>query len=235
MRKFTLLPLIFLYLNSFSQNSLNKNSYSFYDSLVGVENTEIFNGPRFLDILKSTKDNHRYFNSLAFVRGYIIYNSQLYNHINLRYDLINDDVIVVSSGDKGFFDVRLIRDKVQEFGIQNHHFIKLPEDKATGFYEVGYIGAQVSLYIKHQKSTKERLNKRVPYFEFFKTSFYQLRYNGKLYKIESSRDVEAIIPDKREQIRDFHSTYAILSKSKPDAYIVKLITYLDNNLSIADD
>jgi len=66
----------------FSQD-VNKTKENIYDNIVGLENTGLFNGKRYYNAYKATPDNNNFFFSPYFVKGVVVYDNQVYTHIDM--------------------------------------------------------------------------------------------------------------------------------------------------------
>lgn len=82
-------------------------------------------------------------------RGSIKYHGNWYEVSELQYDCRND--VLVTKNLSGDFPVELIKEKVDEFNIADHHFDKLKIQTRRGeFYEKVYKG-KYTLYTQWQK------------------------------------------------------------------------------------
>ena len=69
--------------------------------------------------------NHKFYKIFEFVIGDIIYDGQPYYNIKMKYDLLEDQIIVnlfTNTGDNIF---KLLSSKLNSFTINNSEFIKL--------------------------------------------------------------------------------------------------------------
>ncbi len=223
--------LTFIGFGAFSQTNSQNNIYETYDAIVDLDNTGLYNGTEFTDPFLNTDGSYRYFNGFDYTNGSVEYNGQYYVNISLKYDLLEDNLLVRSDDNLSVFNVKMIPEFVTEFTLYNHHFVRLPETglslSGNGFFETAYIGNDLSLYIKHTKKKKDKaLNSGIQY-RFTENNFYVLKNNGKYYSVSSSKDIEKILPEKKELIRNFSKSYKALYKSNPDSYMTKLLKYLD--------
>jgi hypothetical protein len=83
------------------------------------------------------------------VKGSVKYQGNWYDLSELQYDCRND--VVVIKNHSGDLSVELIKEKVDEFNIVDHHFDKLKIQTRRGeFYEKVYSGKR-TLYVQWQK------------------------------------------------------------------------------------
>ncbi len=229
---FTFLLLAFIGFGLFAQSNSQNNIYEAYDKIVGLDNTDLYNGTEFTDPFLNTDGSFRYFNGFDYTKGSVEYAGQFYSNVSLKYDVLEDNLLVRSDDNLSVFNVQLIPEFVSEFTIYNKHFVRLTETNlnlsGNGFFEKSYLGNDLSLYIKHTKKKKDRPLKNGIQYRFTDANFYVLAYGGAYYLVGSSKHIEKILPEKEEQIRNFHKSYKALYKSNPDVYMEKLVKYLDS-------
>ena len=231
-RKLNFLLLALIGFGAFSQNNSQQNIYEAYDKIVGLDNTGLYNGTEFTDLFLNTDGTFRYFNGFDYSRGNVEYNGQYYSNVSLKYDLLEDNLLTRSEDNLSIFNVKLIPDFVKSFSIYNHDFVKLENTnlsiEANGFFEIGYLGNEVSLYIKRTKKKKDKPLKTGVQYRFSDENFYVLKTNGNFYVVGKTKDVWKILPQNEEKIRQFYKSYKALSKSNPDSFMVKLVQNLND-------
>ncbi len=229
--KFTFPLFAFIGLGAFSQDNSQNKIYETYDKIVGLDNTGLYNGTEFTDPFLNTDGSFRYFNGFDYTKGSLKYNGQYYTNVSLKYDLLDDNLLVRSDDNLSIFNVKLIPEFLSEFSIYNKHFIRLTATNLSlsgnGFFEKAYPGKDLSLYIKHTKKKKDKPLKSGIQYSFKEANFYVLQNEGVYYLVDSSKDIEKILPLQKEHIRNFHKTYKSLSKTDFDTYMTKLVKYLD--------
>lgn len=226
-----ILVFLLIGLNSMSQIVSENNLFKTFDNIVGLENTGLYNGTEFQDPFLNTDGTFRYFNQFNFAKGNITYDNQFYPDVLLKYDLLDDNVITRSDDNLSLFQIKLIPEKISEFSIYGRDFIRLSNvddpNYGHGFFEKGFIGNQVSLYIKHiKKKGESALNTGIQY-NFKSNNFYILKYNNSYYDADSIKDLMKALPKMEKQIRDFHKRFRTLYNSNRDVFIVNLVKYLD--------
>ncbi len=231
-RKLNFLLLAFIGFGAFSQTNSKKNIYEAYDKIVGLDNTGLYNGTEFTDLFLNTDGTFRYFNGFDYSKGSVEYNGQYYSNVSLNYDLLEDNLLTRSDDNLSIFNVKLIPDFVKSFSIYNRDFVKLQHTNLSiagnGFFEIGYLGNEVSLYIKRTKKKKDKPLKTGVQYRFSEENFYVLETNGNFYVVGKAKDVWKILPEKEDKIRQFYKSYKTLSKSNPDGFMIKLVQYLND-------
>ncbi len=196
-----------------------------------MDNTGLYNGTEFNDPFLNTDGTYRYFNGFDYTKGFLEYNGQQYANVSLKYDLLEDNLLTRSNDNLSIFNVKLIPEFVNSFSIYNHNFVRLDNTNlniaGNGFFEVGHLGNEISLYIKRAKRKKDKPLKTGVQYKFSENTSYVLKHNGVYNVVGKAKDVWEIIPEKEAQIREFSKTYKTISKSNPDSFMIKLIQYLD--------
>ncbi len=236
LKEFSIFGLIYFLsiLLSYSQNQY----FTLFDSITGIETSGLYNGTRYYELYKNTKDNSLYFKSPDFVDGSVIYDNEPYFNKKLKFNINEDILICKLEGDKSFFYLRLISEKVKQFTLEAHKFVRLKNDEvlepvyANGFFEYAYSGEKLTLYIKHHKSKKEVMNIKKVTLKFIVKNTYFLYYKNKYYKIESAKSIKKILPEMDTEIRSFFKANKLLLVTDVDVFMAKLISYLDRNLVV---
>ena len=222
---------VFIGINAFSQANSQDKIYETYDAIVGLENTGLYNGTEFTDLFLNTDGTYRYFNGFDYTKGSVTYNGQYYVNVLLKYDLLEDNLLTRSDDNLSIFNVKLIPEFVASFSIYNKKFVRLSDTESAlsenGFFEVAYLGNNLKLYIKHSKKKKDKaLNNGVQY-KFSEDNFYVLKTNGSYSEVRSIKDIRKLLPEKNDEIRDFHKSYKSLYKLNLDSFMTNLVKQLD--------
>jgi len=221
----------------FSQNEVTKERYyKVYDSIVGNENLDLLNGKVFIDYFKSNKEEYRFFKSFNYLKGSVISKQQPFYNLSLKYDLLEDQLILKPNSDTNFLDIKLISENISRFTIDNHEFINVNDNNSlndlelNGFLELIYKGTHFNLYNKHSKIVKEKIKANKTYSTFKKYSTYLLEYNSVFYEIKSKKSFRNVFPDTEIIINNYYKKNPRLLKSNPSQFYKSLSVQLDNQL-----
>lgn len=210
------------------QTSSLDRIYRTYDQLVGLDNTGLYNGTEFTDMYLNTDGTFRYLDGFDYTKGSVVYNGQYYVDVLLKYDILEDQLLTKSNDNLGIFNVKLITEFVSEFTLKDRHFVKITEFGEKEFFEWGYKGNAINLYIKHKKTKRKKVIKSGIQYSFKPVNFYLIEYNGKYSKIETIGNVRREFPDIKPQINDFYHSFKSLYKEDRDIFMKKLASYMDN-------
>ncbi len=233
--KFFIFLLFFQIVHSQS-DSYSKPYYLAFDSIVGHDYTPLYNGVRFIDSYRTSKTNHRYFESYDFIKGDIFFDNQPFYNLNLKYDLYKDVLISQLEGDKSFFVLELNTSKLASFTLDERHFVNIFNDSLSqlginGFLEEKYTGNHISFYVKHTKDKKERINRKQVVHVFNLKKIYVLKFRNNFFIVGSKRDFKNVFPNDMKTINYFYKNYKILLKTDPTTFTENLIKALDSKLS----
>ncbi|WP_298262626.1 hypothetical protein [uncultured Lutibacter sp.] len=219
-------------------NELTKeSSYKWFDKVIGVGNTGLYNGIQYERKFNPLHNDHEYYLSSEFLIGDIIYNGQPYYDILLKYDIYNDDLIVKLPSYTSFNIIKLIKQHVKSFSINNNNkFVNIKASNSSvenvvGFYEVIFDDGNIKMYKKHQKSLKKHLEKSYVYDAFKNKEEYFLFYNNTYYKIKSKRNFFKILPNLKKNINSYYNSYYKLKREDYDVFLLNFSKYLSEILT----
>lgn len=219
----TLLISYFFFQLSYGQlKNQEKESYLWFDEVLGPENVNLYNGLNYIEKYKTKNGNHKFFNSEnTLPNSLIIYEGQPYYNVKIKYDSFEDQVLVVSNN-----VVQLTREHVSSFTINENRFVYL--DTASqdtrfipGFYEILTETPSYTLYKKHRKKPIKRIDQNTNYFEFFDDNQYYVHYLDAYHKIKTKRDLLKIFTEFKKEIK---------ANSKKISHKLDLESYLLNTL-----
>lgn len=237
MKNFPSFLLIIITLSFVFPVQSQSNYYKAYDSIIGYNQTNLYNGLRYVDTYMATPDNHKFFDKHTFVPSEIRYDGQSYYDVNLKYDLLTDVVVLQPSGEKSFLSIELLKNVVDYFKMGNHEFYNLTDEVATsdlkfsGFFELLYSGTSVKLYSKHVKEVSERYKNRKINYIFNKSTYFFVEHNQQFYQVDSKKDFTRLFPNKEAQISTLYDDYKLLIKNNPTEFMKRLAAILDQSSS----
>lgn len=216
-------------------NSIKENSkdYQVYDSFIAYENSNVFNGLEYVDQYRSLRvENHKFYSSSDYLNGFVVYNNQPYFNVKMKYDLLND-LVVLEFVNKKVANLSLNSSLVSQFVLKNDKFFRLPETEVlmpfygNGFFKEGYKGIDCALYVKYKKSKMEKLKNNKVYYTFKDHEVFVLFYKKKYYRINSKKDIVAAIPEREKEILSYYKSNKLLYKKGKYQFLVKLLTKLN--------
>ncbi len=222
-----------------SQNTISlKDNYLWFDKQVGIENTGLFNGLRYDEEFRMENDNHKFYKTLEFLNGDIIYDRQPYYDIQMKYDLYEDQIIVNLITKSGNNILKLLNSKINSFAINGSEFIKLSNSSIinsneiiSGVYETLFNSPNFTLYKKNKKKAKKIITKKYLYYTLKDHSQYYYYQNKNYYLIKSKKDWIKIFPNKKKEIQTFYNKNKLLIQSNNDLFLKQLSLKLSNSIA----
>lgn len=207
------------------------NYFSAFDTSVNSQNTGLYNGIVYYDNIGLSSEKHRFFETSDFVNGSILYDGQTYYDIPIKYDVYSDIVLVKLKN--GFNEVILqpVKDKVEEFSIGSSPFIKIQatigkRESLFGFYENLLSNSFFTLYKKHKKLKKKRLDESVVYFDFLDKYEYVLLYKSAYYPVKGKGSISKVFPEFKKEINTFYKENSSIKKTDPDGFMISVLNHV---------
>lgn len=207
--------------------------YNYFDKEVGVENTGLYQGVMYMEKYRTINELTQFFKSGDFQSGSVCYEGQCYYDLDLKYDVYEDQVLLKLISKAGGGTLKLFKDKIDNFNIGEHHFIKIerqdaPNLNAFGFYEVAYQSDRLTLYSKYSKKSFERKDRKSLYYEFPDGhTEHVLLYAGNYHIVNSKKDNVLVFPELKKEIDKFYNLARGLRKSDPDGFQVSLMKRIE--------
>ncbi|GAA3596257.1 hypothetical protein Q4Q39_08060 [Flavivirga amylovorans] len=222
---------------SFSQaKSSTETYYKLFDSFFEYDNSSVFNGLEYVDhypgTLRTIETNNKFYKSFNFQKGFVIYDGQPYYDLKMKYDLLNDLVILEYVNKKVNY-LSLNSTIINQFELMGGKFIRLENNPVlnsiygNGFFEEKYKGKLSSLYIKHKKNKFERLRGKTVSYVFKTYKFYVVNIKDEFYRIDSKKDILKALPFKEKEIRAYYSKNKVVLRKDKDLFLVGLLKSLD--------
>lgn len=218
-----------------SQSAEKSSLYDYFDQTVGKDNLNINNGIVHSEPFRPIAGKNRYYTE-EFNIGDISFEGQIYSSVNLKYDILTDQVVYKQTGSSENLPINLISEKVDYFFIKNKKFVNIKPDSnkaigiTKGFYEESYAGDNVSLYVKHYKEKVKVFQSDGVYYNFIYKINYFLKYNSHFYKVESEKDFKKIFPDYKKDISNFYNTDKKLERSDKMKFMENLAKQINGLL-----
>jgi hypothetical protein len=118
-----------------SRQNTSKIIDVYYQSL--GEQSPLYNGSQYLEYPFIIQDGHPFFGSQDFVNATILFDGLTFEDVPTLYDIVRDQVVVQDY--HKYYKINLPSDKIQQFELAGHTFVRLIQDSSkqikTGFYE----------------------------------------------------------------------------------------------------
>lgn len=210
----------------FGQDS-GRSLYTAFDNNFGTENLGINNGRIHFDTYRSADGTHQYYNSSQYLKGSIVYDGQPYAGILMKYDLLEDHVIV-KINDQSDTGVTLINEKIAAFYTSGKKFVPLnakflKADFKSGFYEEETINDDLALYTKYEKAKTEILKPKGLFYAFADNIIMVVRLGNNWKEVASKSNIIGLFPEHESKIDDFYKSNNSLAKTDKKLFFLRLL------------
>jgi len=171
-------------------------------------NSLLYNGTEYIKQFDQTKGTP--FFPTEKTNGAVFYFGNWYQNLDLLYD-IQDDVVITRDV-QGLLKMRLTREKLDEFKVDGHHFVKLKLTSGAGEYYEQFFKGQRSLLMQWRKVTYSD-DPQIQKFILRKTLF--VLDKGDIITLESSSDLFSIDPKHQKELKKFYREQKLSFKKDP--------------------
>ena len=206
--------------------------YDTFDSIVGEQNMELYNGPLFRELATGGSDSHAYFLESGFLMGDIVFDEQPYFDQNVKYNVHLDEILVTPKYNPTGLLVRLVKSKVKAFVIRQHQFVRLPSE-VQGSESYGYVEVLAEqrgnmLLKKYRKKSVESRKESRVVIEFEESKEYILLMDGELLEANSKSQWNRAFSDKKKELGNFFKQNRIAFRKDKDTFFRLLFNKLAN-------
>ena len=171
-----------------------------------------------------------YYNSEDWQRGEVIYEGVLYKSVLMKYDLVKDQLIVISNDTSGV-SIGLFSPRVKQFAFSGSTFIRIDNNNAgiiqSGFYRQLTIG-KVTALARVKKIISEKIidNRIVRYFEV-NIKYYVFK-EGKYFYIQNKNDLFNVLKDHKKEVQALMKKNKFNYRKKPEETIVSVVDFYNH-------
>ncbi len=210
------------------QISANGQYYKWFDKLVGVENTGLYEGILYKEQYRTINQNTQFFKSPDFLPGSVVYAGQPYVEHQLKYNVFKDQLLVKVESRLGGNTLQLFRENVSEFTIDGHSFTRVAAGSAAsfapGFYEISVQTPAFRLLTRHSKRLFDRKDRSTLYYEFLDLKKeYLLHYRGSYHPFRNKRDLTDLFPGLAKEIDSFYDRARVQRRTEPHMFTLGLL------------
>lgn len=195
---------------AFSQSTQNdtlknmqlKNAIGVYDRY-NADNAPVYNGQEYL-YYTFKMEGDPFFGGAEFSNGWVSYSGRKYISLLLMYDIVRNQLIVLSPDKK--IPIVMHNEFIDSFSFAGHTFIALKEDHTqnlynTGFYDLLYNGSHVQFLERHLKAANPRIVGTIMTTSFEEKDRYYIYKNGLYYLVTGKKDVFRVFNDKIHDLK----------------------------------
>lgn len=179
-------------------------------------------------------DGHPYYRDNSWIRGTVTSGKREHRDLLLRYDILDDRVILSHTVGSETYMIALNKTVTDEFTLEEDHFIQLfDRDIVNNFPEPGYYQelytGKVQLLGKRKKYISGSRGQQLG--EFRSDPLRLIRKDGVYHKFNGRNSLLKILADRKEPVSDYIRSNAIDVRNAPDSDLVRILRYYDSLLS----
>jgi len=201
------------------------NAGDVYNQFIEKE-SRLYNGIEHLGYLYTIKGYAYWLEKMK--KGTIVYDELEYTNVPMLYDLVKDQVVIIHFNHITL--IGLVSEKVKEFTLGDHHFIRLDSiahpSLITGFYDEVYKG-RLTVLVKRKKFIEEHVKDELER-EFSKDDHYFIVKDDTYYAIKSYKTLLTVLDNKTTGIKQYLRKNRIKYKKDPETAIAKATAYYDS-------
>lgn len=202
-----------------------------YHTAIGQQ-SHLYNGPEYEFYDPIIKGNAYVFDNKSFTAGDVKYGAAVYRDVPMLYDLNKDLVVILLYNH--FTKISLLSERVPEFWLLNHHFIRITTDStgqarlATGFYDQLYQGKKIGIIVKRAKSIQTSTGNNTIESFFSETKDYYVKKGDNYFSFSGKGGLLDILKDKKKELRQYIKANHIDFRENQEQAIVDVTTYYDH-------
>lgn len=204
-----------------------KNTVGVYEKAMTTE-SPIVNGRQYKPYTFTfIKEGHPFFQTNQYAAGTVNYEDKFYENVKLLFDQ-HLDMVILDAGVR----VELINDRLPEFTIADHRFVRLPINTVnqvlpTGYYEILHTGG-LNLYKKEYKEFKEVLSVTEGYqVEVLDKVSYFIQKDNQFHRVKNKGALLDILRDRRGEVEKYIQSNRLNFRRDKENTITKAVIYYD--------
>ena len=221
-----------VFISGKAQNTVNTpvivNAGDVYNPFIEKQ-SRLYNGIEHMGYSYKIK-GHAYFLQKELYKGTVVYDGLTFINVPMLFDLLKGQVIIQHLN--GFSKLGLVSEKVKEFSLLDHHFIRLIADSLsgspliTGFYDEVYKG-RLTVLIKRGKWIEETIKDELER-EFIQLDLFYIQKGDKYYQVKNKKGLLALLKDRSKEVKQYLRRNMIKYRKGAENAIVKAVVYYDS-------
>lgn len=208
-----------------------------YDQTIGTENTELYSGIAYTQSYSMQENNHTFFKSYTPLEGTITYNDQLYYGQKIKYDLLEDHVIVTLRNGLNRDNVLIINNNnISSMNIDGHIFARTDRympvtgpRRINSFLEVLLKSEKFTFLKSHKKTVRETIKNNRVLHDFDKKITYFLHKDDTLYTVRSRKNILNLFRSYKDELKAIKKGKNLLSEDEElFLYMLKRVELLQS-------
>jgi hypothetical protein len=166
--------------------------------------SHLLNGREYVNPAPTYVVGQPFFESSRPQRGTITYDGNYFERVPLLYEQAQDQVVLFDSVRN--VNIQLVSDKVADFTLGSHRFLRVRADSAaalpTGFYEL-LVDGPARLLARRTKTATKVVSGQGITGEYEPTIRFFVQRQNRYYPVAKLGQVLAVLPDKKSELQQF--------------------------------
>ncbi|HVW12978.1 MAG TPA: hypothetical protein VHB54_04100 [Mucilaginibacter sp.] len=221
--------------STFLKNALAQTVSNFNTSM--GEQARLYNGHEYLPYDRAIQGNALYPPAASSLEpGEVNYEGFLYKKVPMMYDIYKDEVVVLLYNKFSMFS--LLSERVHDFTLLGHHFVRIDADTinddksgiGTGFYDQLYGGNNIEVLARRIKTIQNSSNAAIKLETYFvEKNEYYVRKGKTYYKVGGKGSFLNVLKDKKAQLQRYIKDQQIDYRANPELAMAQLAAYYDQH------
>lgn len=202
-----------------------------YYTAIGKQ-SHLYNGTEYEFYPPHIKGNAYVFDVNAFKAGSVNYDGVDYYNVPMLYDLNKDAVIILLYNN--FTKVSLISERVSDFSLLGHSFVRINADSltgvkkvATGFYDQLFKGRHVQLFAKRAKTIQTTTGTTTLETFFSESKDYYLKIGNDYFSFGGKGALLSLLKNRKKELNQFIKANNIDYRNDPEPSMTAIVKYYD--------
>lgn len=208
-------------LSNAAQNTIDLYSATFTEQL------RVYSGKEYKDYVRPFKLGHPYFAAGQWSKGVINYDGETYRDVPLLYNLVTDEVIILSYDNLS--KIALQKDRVRRFSLSNHNFLNIPKDSlfsasvSPGFYDVLAQG-KATLLARRTKNIQTAVTSEIEPRVYSKDHYY-IEIDRSFFPVTNKKLLLEPLKNRKNEVQQYMKQNKLRFKRDPEGTMITVINY----------
>jgi hypothetical protein len=178
-------------------------------------------------------NGHPYYDEIIWENGFVIYENQQYDSIEIKYDIYSDLLLVKYIDQEGYIrPVQLYSAKVNAFQINDHHFINVAGDSSkdhiSGFFDLLLDGEIASVLAKRRKEVNQSTTLTSLENRFVIHDKLYIRIDQQYYEAKNRKSILEILSDRKSELKSFLKLNKKRFKKDQEKELIEIVKYYNS-------
>lgn len=199
---------------------------AYYEAL--GEQSPLYNGREYVDYAPFIKIGHPFYEKAEFTTAKVHFEDMIFEDARLMYDIHKDKLIQLHFNN--VFKIDLPVEKISEFWMYDHHFIRLYADSTKvieeGYYDKMYEG-RTSFFIRRRKLIREDRTANDIIRVIDQKDLYFIRKGNSFHGVRTFNSLLSALSDKQGQVKQHLKKRGLKFRKGREAAILAAVREYD--------